>query len=207
MSTVQHDAKKPFKCPSARIAGSAQQKQCLHVIEIYKAHAMANPAAMATITLAPAAETDKEAPLVLPDWTVPVVAGLLLEDEALEDDRAVVPEAAELAPEGDAVAVTTTPEPAASVDEEVSGPAGTAVAVAVTTATPLWDESEVAGAFSDDVEGFAREDVIVNVRTPFPLVVVEVATIVSEAGVADDAEAEAELECGEGCNERMEYRQ
>lgn len=138
---------------------------------------------------------------MLPDWTVPVVAAPELEDEALEDDLAEVPELAVLAFEGDAVAVTTTTEPAASVDEEVSGPAGTAVAVAVTTATPLWDEFEVAGAFSDDMEGFARAEVMVKVRTPFPSVVVEVATIVSDAGAGDDAGAEAELESGD---ERIE---
>lgn len=128
-----------------------------------------------------------------------MVAAPELEDEALEDDLDAVPAVlAALAFEGDAVAVTTTTEPAASVDEEVSGPAGTAVAVAVTTATPLWDESELADAFSDDVEGFARAEVMVKVRTPFPSVVVEVATIVSDAGVRDDTGAEAELKSGDG---------
>lgn len=96
--------------------------------------------------------------------------------------------------------MTTTTEPEPSVEDEVSGPAGTAVAVAVTMATPLWFEPEgvIVSAFPSVVEGLARAEVIVRVRTPFASVVVEVAMIVSDSGFEDDEGAKAELERGDG---------
>jgi hypothetical protein len=114
----------------------------------------------------------------------------------LDDDLVEDPElAAAAAP----VAVTTTTEPEPLAEDAVSGPAGTAVAVAVTTATPLWDEPEVVivSSFPRVVEAGARADVIVKVRTPLASVVVEVATTFSD-------EAEEELERGDG--KMMGYR-
>lgn len=114
------------------------------------------------------------------------------EDEldALEADLLDDPELA-AAPVAEAVTTTTEPEPFA--EDVVSGPAGTAVAVAVTTATPLWDEPVViVSSFPRVVEAGARAEVMVKVKTPLASVVVEVAMTVSDEG------AEEELERGDG---------
>ena len=50
-----------------RITTSASRGSVRLSSKVYMAQATANPAKMARATWAPAAETDKEAPLVLPD--------------------------------------------------------------------------------------------------------------------------------------------